>query len=144
MTSIVRHRTVVMLLIVGVITLTTTATVAYGQQERSEAEQQEVMSLATIVGAALQGQIIPTDEPFVWTNDFLKSTQQTTFVPFTLSVDQSKISTPAVAMYIFVAPQGAPAVDPSVADAPAERALLPRLRSQSRIGEREIQARASR
>ena len=80
--------------------------VAHGQAETTEAQESEIVSLATVVGAALQGQIVPTDEPFGWANDFLKSSEQTTFVPFTISVDTGKLSTSRVAMYLFVVPQG--------------------------------------
>ena len=108
----VRHRTAVLFLVAAIIVAAATARVVWAQQpDLSEDQQQELMSLASIVGAALQGQIVPTDEPFGWANDYLKSSEQTTFVPFTLSVDQAKVSTPTVAMYIFVAPQSAPAAD---------------------------------
>ena len=70
------------------------------------AQEREIVSLADVVGAALRGEIVPAEEPFGWVNDFLKSSEQTTFVPFTLSVDESKLTTAAVAMYLFVAPQG--------------------------------------
>ncbi len=117
MKPIVRHRTAVLSLVAAVIVAAATARVVWAQQpdltedQQTEDQQQEIMSLATIVGAALQGQIVPTDEPFGWANDYLKSSEQTTFVPFTLSIDQAKVSTPTVAMYIFVAPQSAPAAD---------------------------------
>ena len=84
------------------------------EREQTEEEDREIVSLATIVGAALQGQIVPTEEPFEWVNDYLKSSEQTTFIPFTLSIEQAKLSTPTVAMYIFVAEEGAvarPAAD---------------------------------
>ena len=73
----------------------------------AEAQELEIVSLATVVGAALRGEIVPTEEPFGWANDFLKSSERTTFVPFTLSIEESRLTTPAVAMYMFVAPQGA-------------------------------------
>ena len=107
-----RHRTAVLFLVAAMIVAAATVRVVSAQQpDLSEDQQQEIMSLATIVGAALQGQIVPTGEPFGWANDYLKSSEQTTFVPFTLSIDQAKVSTPTVAMYIFVAPQSAPAAD---------------------------------
>ena len=109
----VRHRAAVLTVITAVIAVAATTSAGRAQQESSDLEDQEIMSLASIVGAALQGQIVPTDEPFGWANDFLKSTEQTTFVPFTLSVDQSKVSTPTVAMYIFVVPQDALAAAPA-------------------------------
>ena len=108
----VRHRTAVLFLVAAMIVAAATARVVWAQQpDLSEDQQQELMSLVSIVGAALQGQIAPTDEPFGWANDYLKSSEPTTFVPFTLSVDQAKVSTPTVAMYIFVAPQSAPVTD---------------------------------
>ena len=73
----------------------------------AEAQELEIVSLAMVVGAALRGEIVPTEEPFGWANDFLKSSERTTFVPFTLSIEQSRLTTPAVAMYMFVTPQGA-------------------------------------
>ncbi len=70
------------------------------------AQEREIVSLADVVGTALRGEIVPTDEPFGWANDFLKSSEGTTFIPFTLSIEESKLTTPAVAMYLFVAPRG--------------------------------------
>ena len=72
----------------------------------AEAQEREIVSLADVVGAALRGEIVPTEEPFGWANDFLKSSEGTTFVPFTLSIEESKLTTPAVAMYLYVAPRG--------------------------------------
>ena len=72
----------------------------------AEAREREIVSLANVVGAALRGEIVPTEEPFGWANDFLKSSEGTTFIPFTLSIEESKLTTPAVAMYLFVAPRG--------------------------------------
>ncbi len=72
----------------------------------AEAQERELVSLANVVAAALRGEIVPTEEPFGWANDFLKSSERTTFVPFTLSVEESKLTTSAVAMYMFVAPRG--------------------------------------
>ena len=125
MTSTVRQRQAVLTLIAAVIAITSTAVTSHAQQDPAdaqdlaEAQEQEIMSLAQIVAAALQGQIVPTDEPFGWANHFLKSNEQTTFVPFTLSVEQSTVSTPTVAMYVFVAPPGAPVTGAPVTDAPA-------------------------
>ena len=73
----------------------------------AQAQEREIVSLASVVGAALRGEIVPTEEPFGWANDFLKSSEETTFVPFTLTVEQSRLTTPAVAMYLFAVPQGA-------------------------------------
>lgn len=89
--------------------ITLTVATGHAQEPPTEAEQQEYVALATIVGAALQGQIVPTGEPFGWANDFLKSSDQTTFVPFTLSIEREKVSTPRAALYLFVSERGAKA-----------------------------------
>lgn len=113
MKSTVRHRTAVLSLIAATAVC---AVVSVGRaassQERDEAEEQELRSLATIVVAALTGKIIPTGEPFDWANDTLKAYDQQTFVPFTLSIEQSKVSTSAVAMVLFVVPTGGSAAAP--------------------------------
>ncbi|MEO2197327.1 MAG: hypothetical protein ABGY72_14715, partial [bacterium] len=83
----------------ALVCITATASLGYAQDEPTEAQQQEYVSLATIVGAALQGKIVPTGEPFGWANDFLKSSDQTTFVPFTLSIERTKVTTPGAALY---------------------------------------------
>ncbi len=109
MTSIGRRRPAWHCLCAALVTLIVTPSVAFAQPEPTEAEQQEYASLATIVGAALQGQIVPTGEPFRWANDFLKSSDQTTFIPFTLTVERTKVTTRRAAIYIFVAERGAKA-----------------------------------
>ena len=73
----------------------------------TEAQEREIVSLANVVGAALRGEIVPTEEPFGWANDFLKSSEGTTFIPFTLSIEESRLATQSVAMYMFVTPRGA-------------------------------------
>ena len=119
MNSIDRLRLAVLVLAAGFVSLAILGTVGNAQEAPTELQQQEYVSLATIVGAALQGQIVPTEEPFSWANDFLKSGERTTFVPFTLSIDRAKLSTPLAAMYIFVAKRGATATV-GVNGAPAE------------------------
>ena len=109
MMSIGRCRPAWLSLCVALVCIIATASLGYAQDEPSEAQQQEYVSLATIVGAALQGQIVPTGEPFGWANDFLKSSDQTTFVPFTLSIERTKVTTPGAALYLFVSERGAKA-----------------------------------
>ena len=89
---------------------------ADAQPPDAEAQEREIVSLANVVGAALRGEIVPTEEPFGWANDFLKSSEGTTFIPFTLSIEESKLTTPAVAMYLFVAPRGGSAVSAAFED----------------------------
>ena len=106
----VRHRTAALSVIAAVVMCTFSVPSvgrAASSQERDEAQDQELISLGTIIAAALTGQIVPSVEPFDWENDTLKAYDQQTFVPFTLSIDQSKVSTSVVAMYVFVAAKAA-------------------------------------
>ena len=109
MMSMSRHAPAMASVIIAALVGAASVSRAQEPTEATAAQEQEIVSLATIVGAALQGQDVPTDEPFFWTNDFLKSSEQTTFVPFTLAVAQSKVNTPTAAMYIYVTPQDAQA-----------------------------------
>ncbi len=114
----VRHHTAVLSLVAAasVYVFAVSVGLAVASQDRDdEAEEQELVSLSSIVGAALLGQIIPAGESFGWANDYWKGTEQTTFVPFTLTVDQSKLSTPRLAMFVVVAPKGAAATLPPLA-----------------------------
>jgi hypothetical protein len=125
MRSTVRRRSAARSLVLTAVLLVAGADGHAQQEERTEAQEQEIVSLATIVAAALQGQIVPTDEPFEWANDYLKSSEQTTFIPFTLSVDQAKFGTPTVAMYIFVAEVGATATPATAGGASGQAPVLP-------------------
>jgi len=78
---------------------------ARAQQAPTEEQEREVRSLVTVVRAALEGRIVATGEPFQWGNDFLKSSQRATFVPFTLQVPQAKLTTSFAAMYLYIVSQ---------------------------------------
>ncbi|MEE2637428.1 MAG: hypothetical protein VYE68_09380 [Acidobacteriota bacterium] len=78
---------------------------ARAQEPPTEEQEREVLSLVTVVRAALEGRIVATGEPFQWDNDFLKSSQGVTFVPFTLQVPQAKLTTASAAMYLYIVSQ---------------------------------------
>ena len=103
MKPIVRHYTVVLSFSAAVMLCVLAAPVgrAAPLQDNEEAQEQELQSLGQIIIAALQGEIIPTGEPFGWTNHYMQGTvatatgsERTTFVAFTLTVEQAKLSTP--------------------------------------------------
>ena len=49
----------------------------------------------------------PADIPLTWeSNHFVRGADGTTYVPFTLAVDRSKLAAPGVAMYVRVGEQG--------------------------------------
>jgi hypothetical protein len=64
------------------------------QTQRLEGE-----AILALADAALEGKPVPSDFRIEWQNEFLKA-QRGTFVPFTLTVDLSRISRPAALVYV--------------------------------------------
>ena len=113
MTSIVHRLALLFLVVAGILIVGISVALGQAEEELTEAQEQELELLASLVSAALEGQIIPPEEPVGWVNDFVKSSEQTTFVPFTFSVEQTMFSSrvemaPTVALYVFAEPQGGP------------------------------------
>lgn len=82
------------------------------EQKRSKQEQQDIDTLVKLVDAVASGQQpAPADVAVTWEgNHFLKSADGSTYIPFTLSVDRTKLATPNAAMYVRVVnKQAAPA-----------------------------------
>jgi hypothetical protein len=86
------------------------------QPQRSKAEQQDIETLVRLVDGVATGQPAPTDIPITWeSNHFVKGQGGITYIPYTLLVDRSKMSSRSVAMYVRMVdkkqqpPQPAPA-----------------------------------
>ena len=64
-------------------------------ERRSKQEQQDIEALVKLVDGASTGQAAPSDIPLTWEgNHFVRGADGTTYVPFTLHVDRSKIGAP--------------------------------------------------
>jgi hypothetical protein len=74
-------------------------------RKQQEAQDREVQTLAKLVDAASAGQPAPADFAIQWHNDFLKAQEGRTYVPFTLTIDPTKLSPQPIAMYIRVLPR---------------------------------------
>lgn len=74
------------------------------EQKRTRQEQQDVDTVVKVVDTALTGQSPATaDVPVTWTaNHFVKSGDGSTYIPFSLGVDRSKLNSAGVALYIRV------------------------------------------
>ena len=71
------------------------------QERRSRQEQQDVEALVKLVDGVSTGQPAPADIPLTWeSNHFVRGADGTTYVPFTVAVDRSKLAAPGVAMYV--------------------------------------------
>jgi hypothetical protein len=87
-------------------------------QAQAQAQQQEIQNLVRIADAAMSGQPAPTDFPVQFQNDFLKAQGSRVWVPVTLTLDPSKMSSPAPALtvYLRVVPRGMTAPPPPAAE----------------------------
>ena len=105
MASIVNRVALPFLVAVGFVVVGISIVLGQSEEELTEEQEEELESLAGIVSAALEGQVSHVEEPFAWVNNFVKSSEQTTFVPFMFSVEQTKLGTSTAALYVLVEPR---------------------------------------
>ena len=65
---------------------------APSQRQVEQAQREEGEAILALADAALSGKALPSDFSLQWQNDFVKA-QRGTFVPFTLTVDASQLTT---------------------------------------------------
>jgi hypothetical protein len=72
------------------------------EKKRNKQEQQDIEALVKLVdGVSMGQQQPPADLAVTWdSNHFVKGQDGKTYVPFTVVVDRSKLTSPGVAMYI--------------------------------------------
>jgi len=86
------------------------ATDAKKEVKRTKAEQVDIDTLVTVVDSVAAGQAAPSDVTVTWDNShFFRAPDGTTYMPFSVIVDKSKIATPTAALYVRVADKGAAA-----------------------------------
>jgi len=86
------------------------------QERRSKQEQQDIDALVKVVDGVTTGQQAPADIPLTWeSNHFVRGADGTTYVPFTVLVDRSKLAAPGVGMYVRVVSKEAAAPAPAAA-----------------------------
>jgi hypothetical protein len=92
-------------------------------EKRSKQEQQDIEALVKLVDAVSMGQQQPpADLALTWEqNHFVKGQDGRTYVPFTVTVDPTKLSAPGVAMYVRVMNKQAAATPTATAGAKNER-----------------------
>jgi len=88
-------------------------------KKQQEAQQRDVQALVKAVETAAAGQPAPADFPIQFQNDFLKAQDGMIYIPFTLTIDPSKLPPQPVAMYIRAMSRGGAAAPP--APAPAKK-----------------------
>lgn len=95
--------------------------------KRSKAEQVDIDTLVTVVDAVSAGRAAPpSDITVTWdSNHFFRAPDGSTYVPFTLMVDKSKIASPTAALYVRVANKGAAAAAAPAKDSKDKTAAAP-------------------
>ncbi len=85
------------------------------QEKRSQQEQRDIEALVQLVDAVSAGKVpAPTDIPIAWQNNhFVKGSEGGTYIPFTLTLDSTKLPNPAVAMYVRAVDKAAAAPAPA-------------------------------
>ena len=95
--------------------------------KRSKAEQADVETLVKLVDGVAGGtQPAPTDVTVSWeSNHFVKGQEGSTYIPFTLTVDRSKLAKGDVAYYVRVVNKGEAAAAPAAKDAKDAKPAAP-------------------
>ena len=77
-------------------------------EKRSKAEQLDIAVLLKAVDTVAAGQAAATGTMVTWeSSHFIRSQDGTTYVPFTVHLDRTKLTSPTVAVYVRVDPKGA-------------------------------------
>jgi hypothetical protein len=84
------------------------------QEKRSQQEQRDIQALVQLVDAVAAGkQPAPSDIAVAWTgNHFVKGAGDATYIPFTVTVDASKLAAPGIALYVRAVAKGTGAAAP--------------------------------
>jgi hypothetical protein len=93
------------------------------KSKQSDAQKKEIQTIVKLVDDVAAGQPAPNDLGLSWTReDFLKALNNKQYVPFTLTLDSSKLSGGNVALYWrVVAKSEAPAAAPAPAPAAGQK-----------------------
>jgi hypothetical protein len=88
------------LALVVVVVASSAAVVAQNDKKQTDAQKKEIQSIVKVVDAAMAGQPGPNDLSLGWVHeDILKAQGNKQYVPFTVSVDGSKVSGGNIAFY---------------------------------------------
>ena len=105
------------LAVLGVVLAFSAAPFAQENKKQSDAQKKEIQSLVKVVDGVAAGQPAPNDLSLAWVHeDILKAQGNKEYVPFTVSIDPSKVSGTVAIYWRVVAKGGAPA---EAAPAPA-------------------------
>src|SRR3954451_18793878 len=88
------------------------------QRKLSDAEKKEIQSVLKVVDDVAAGQPAPNDMNLAWAGfDLLKAQDNKEYLPFTVTLDASKVTADKLSMYWRVAAKGDAAAAPAAAPA---------------------------
>jgi len=94
--------------------------------KRSKAEELDIAVLLKAVDTVEAGQAAATGTTVSWeSNHFIRAQEGTTYVPFTVQLDKTKLTSPSAAVYVRVAKKGAAPPAPSKDSKDKEAPLYP-------------------
>jgi len=84
------------------------------QERRSQQEQRDTQALVQLADAVMAGKPAPTDVGIAWVgNHFVKGAEGMTFIPFSVTVEASKLPAPGVGLYVRAIAKNAAAPAPA-------------------------------
>lgn len=83
------------------------------EEKRSKAEQLDIAVLVRAVDTIVAGQAVPAETMVSWeSNHFIRAQDGSTYIPFTVHLDRSKLASPTVGLYVRVDDKNAPPPPP--------------------------------
>jgi len=95
------------------------------EQKLDKNQRQNAEAAVKLVDAVMSGAAADTEQPFTigWTNDFLKAQDGRIYVPFTVAIDPTALTTRDVTFYLRVVSRAAPAAGQDGKQEPAPYAF---------------------
>ena len=91
-------------------------------KKQTDAQKKEILDIVKIVDAASAGQPTTNDFGLAWAHeDYLKATSNKEYIPFTLTFDASKVTSPNIALYWRVVAKDAAAAPTATLNLPGKK-----------------------
>ncbi|MBI3493320.1 MAG: hypothetical protein HY047_16300 [Acidobacteria bacterium] len=109
-----KYRRSALALVVALVVSASVGLVAQKDKKQDEAQKKEIQNIVKIVDGIAAGQPTPGDLSLTWVReDVLKAQGNKQYLPFTVSIDSSKVAGPNVALYWRVVPRSEPEAAPA-------------------------------
>jgi len=96
-------------IVAGCVAAVLLASTPGGAQDLEEWQQRELLTLQDAVGAVSSGMLAPDEGAIEYLPSYMQGPEETVYLPFTMLIDPSAITTPNLAIYIYLSPPSDPA-----------------------------------